>query len=174
LLNALEDHRDDLVVIVAGYETEMQRFLGANPGLASRFPTMVRFPDYTGAELVEIFTAQASAAGMEPSEAALGKVAELLRRAPRVRSFGNARVMRNLCERATALQARRVTALDTPSADDLTALLPEDIPDVLSGTTRVQPVTDPVAELDALIGLAEVKAEVHRLVAEARAAELRR
>ncbi|SNS28883.1 AAA family ATPase [Actinomadura mexicana] len=174
LLKALEDHRDDLVVIVAGYETEMERFLSANPGLASRFPTRVRFPDFTDAELVEIFTGQAAAAGVEPSAAALGKVTELLRRSPRVRSFGNARVMRNLCERAVALQARRLTALDAPSADDLTALGPQDIPDVLSGTARAQSVTDPFAELDALIGLDEVKQEVHRLIAEARAADLRR
>lgn len=174
LLKALEDHRDELVVIVAGYESEMQRFLTANPGLASRFPTSIRFPDFTDAELVEIFTGQAAAAGVEPSAAALGKVSELLRRSPRVRSFGNARVMRNLCERAVALQARRVTALGAPSADDLTALGPEDIPDVLSGTTRVPSVTDPFAELDALIGLDEVKREVHGLIAEARAADLRR
>ncbi|MGI5421548.1 AAA family ATPase [Actinomadura luteofluorescens] len=174
LLKALEDHRDDLVVIVAGYESEMERFLGANPGLASRFPTRVRFPDFSDAELVEIFTGQAAAAGVEPSANALSKVTELLRRSPRVRSFGNARVMRNLCERAVALQARRLTALDAPSADDLTALGPQDIPDVLSGTTRVQPVNDPFAELDALVGLDEVKEEVHRLIAEAHAADLRR
>ncbi|MCP9982586.1 AAA family ATPase [Actinomadura madurae] len=174
LLKVMEDNRDDLVVIVAGYDREMQRFLTSDPGLASRFPTIVRFPDFTDAQLIEIFTAQTAAAGLAPSDATAGKVAELLRRAPRGRSFGNARAMRNLVERATALQARRVTALRKPTPDDLAALLPADIPDTLTGTTRVRPVTDPLAELDALIGLTAVKEEVHRLAAEARAADLRR
>jgi SpoVK/Ycf46/Vps4 family AAA+-type ATPase len=174
LLKAMEEHRDDLVVIAAGYEREMQRFLSSDPGLASRFPSMVRFPDFTDDELIEIFTGQTGAAGLEPSPDALGKVTGLLRRAPRGRSFGNARAMRNLCERATVLQARRVTGGTKASADDLAVLFPEDIPDTLSGTTRVLPGTDPIAELDALIGLREVKEEVHRLVAEARSAEMRR
>jgi SpoVK/Ycf46/Vps4 family AAA+-type ATPase len=174
LLKVMEDNRDDLVVIVAGYEREMQRFITSDPGLASRFPTTVRFPDFTDAQLIEIFTGQAAAAGLAPSAAAAGKLAELLRRVPRGRSFGNARVMRNLVERATALQARRVTALRKPTPDDLAALLPSDIPDTLTGATRVRPVTDPLAELDALIGLTAVKEEVHRLASEARAADLRR
>ncbi|WP_433466904.1 AAA family ATPase [Spirillospora sp. CA-128828] len=174
LLKVMEDNRDDLVVIVAGYQREMQRFITSDPGLASRFPLTVRFPDFTDAELVEIFAGQAAAAGLSPSPAAHDKIVELLRRVPRGRSFGNARVMRNLSERATALQARRVTALRKPAPEDLAALLPSDIPDTLTGSTRVRPVTDPLAELDALIGLTAVKQEVHRLAAEARAAELRR
>ncbi|MFA1541009.1 AAA family ATPase [Actinomadura monticuli] len=174
LLKFMENHRDDLVVIVAGYEREMRRFIASNPGLASRFPGTVRFPDFADAELVEIFAGQVAAAGLEAAPAALARVTDLLRRAPRGRSFGNARTMRNLCERATVLQARRVTALSDPTPDDLAALLPEDIPDALSGAARVRPFTDPLAELDALIGLADVKKEVHRLAAEARAADLRR
>jgi SpoVK/Ycf46/Vps4 family AAA+-type ATPase len=174
LLKVMEDNRDDLVVIVAGYEREMQRFITSDPGLASRFPTTVRFPDFTDAQLIEIFTGQAAAAGLTASAATTDKLADLLRRVPRGRSFGNARIMRNLVERATALQAARVTALRKPTPSDLATLLPADIPDTLTGTTRVRPVTDPLAELDALIGLTAVKKEVHRLAAEARAADLRR
>ncbi|TDC50674.1 AAA family ATPase [Actinomadura sp. KC345] len=174
LLRVMENHRDDLVVIVAGYEREMRRFIASDPGLASRFPSTVRFPDFADTELIEIFTGQVAAAGLELTPDARDRVADLLRRAPRGRSFGNARVMRNLCERAAALQARRVTALPKPTPDDLAALLAEDIPDTLSGATRVRPVTDPLADLDALIGLADVKREVHRLAAEARAGDLRR
>src|SRR5690606_678865 len=117
---------------------------------------------------------QVKDAGLDLTDAARDRVADLLRRTPRGRSFGNARAMRNLCERAVALQARRVTSLRRPTPDDLTTLLPEDIPDTLSGTTRVKPVTDRRTELDRLIGLTEVKKEVHRLVAEARATDLRR
>ena len=174
LLRGMENHRDDLVVIVAGYEREMRRFIASDPGLASRFPSTVRFPDFADTELIEIFTGQVAQAGLELAPDARDRVAELLRRAPRGRSFGNARVMRNLCERAAALQARRVTGVRKPTPDDLAALLAEDIPDSLSGATRVRPVTDPLADLDALIGLADVKKEVHRLAAEARATDLRR
>ena len=174
MLKFMESHRDDLVVIVAGYEREMRRFIASDPGLASRFPSTIRFPDFTDAELLEIFTAQVRDAGLELSDGARDRVADLLRRTPRGRGFGNARAMRNLCERATALQGRRVTSLSRPTAADLAALLPEDIPDGLGGAARVRPVTDPFAELDGLVGLAEVKKEVRRLAAEARAAGLRR
>ncbi|RFS84542.1 AAA family ATPase [Actinomadura spongiicola] len=174
LLKFMEGHRDDFVVVIAGYEREMQRFMASNPGLASRFPSTVRFPDFTDAELIEIFEARAAATGLRPEAGVRDRVAELLRRAPRGRSFGNARAMRNLCERATALQARRVTALTDPTPEDLSALLPEDVPDTLSGAARVRPVTDPLAELDALVGLTDVKQEVRRLAAEVRAADLRR
>ncbi|WP_067456577.1 AAA family ATPase [Actinomadura macra] len=174
LLKVMEDNRDDLVVIVAGYEREMQRFISSDPGLASRFPSTIRFPDFTDDELIEIFMGQALAAGLEPAPATRAKVAGLLRKAPRGRSFGNARVMRNLSERATALQARRVTAKKRATPRDLAVLLPDDIPDSLSGTSRVLPATDPLTELDALVGLRDVKREVHLLVAEARGAELRR
>ncbi|WP_051712458.1 AAA family ATPase [Spirillospora albida] len=174
LLKVMEDNRDDLVVIVAGYEREMRRFIASDPGLASRFPTTVRFPDFTDDQLIEIFTGQAAAAGLTATPAARAKLSELLRRAPRGRSFGNARVMRNLAERATALQAARVTAKKKATPEDLATLLPADIPDSLTGTTRVTPAEDPMAALDALIGLTSVKEEVRRLAAEARAAELRR
>ncbi|MQY04176.1 AAA family ATPase [Actinomadura macrotermitis] len=174
LVKMMEDHRDDLVVIAAGYEADMQRFITANPGLASRFPTTVRFPDFSDAELVDIFAGMAGQAGLEADDDARARVAELLRRAPRGRSFGNARLMRNLCERATALQARRVTAKKRPTPEELGALTAADIPGTLAGTTGDVPAADPLAALDALVGLREVKQEVHRLVAEARSAELRR
>ncbi|MBW8485835.1 AAA family ATPase [Actinomadura parmotrematis] len=174
LVKALEDHRDDLVVIAAGYEADMARFASANPGLASRFPTTVRFPDFTDAELVDIFTGMAGQAGLEATAEARARVAELLRRAPRGRAFGNARLMRNLAERAAVRQARRVAGLKRPSAEALGALLAEDVPASLSGVTRDTPPADPLAELDALVGLRGVKEEVRRLVAEAGSADLRR
>ncbi|MDL4772590.1 AAA family ATPase [Actinomadura xylanilytica] len=174
LVKMMEDHREDLVVIVAGYEREMQRFIASDPGLASRFPTTVRFPDFTDDELLTIFDGQAARVGLAPDPAARDKITGLLRRAPRGRSFGNARLMRNLCERAIALQARRITSKKKTTPGELTALLPDDVPDTLSGVTRAVPVTDPLTTLDGLIGLREVKQEVHRLVAEARGTELRR
>ncbi|WP_051468382.1 AAA family ATPase [Actinomadura oligospora] len=174
LVKMMEDHRDDLVVVAAGYEREMQRFVASDPGLASRFPVTVRFPDFTDTELVEIFSRMCATSGLTLTGDASAKVADLLRRAPRGRSFGNARLMRNLCERAQALQARRVTSLKRPSAERLAELLPADIPDSLTGTSRAIVAADPLGSLDALVGLRDVKTEVHRLAAEARSAELRR
>ncbi|MFG2006363.1 AAA family ATPase [Spirillospora sp. NPDC048911] len=174
LVKMMEDHREDLVVIVAGYEREMRRFIASDPGLASRFPTTIRFPDFTDDELVTIFAAFAAEAGLEPTDGAREKITDLLRRTPRGRSFGNARLMRNLCERATALQSRRVVELKKATPEQLAELRPEDFPPSLSGTTRSVPASDPVAELDGLIGLTEIKTEVRKLVAEARSAELRR
>ncbi|WP_433175435.1 AAA family ATPase [Actinoallomurus sp. CA-150999] len=171
LLKFMDDHRDDLAVVVAGYEAEMFDFLSANPGLASRFPTTVRFPDYGDDELIEILELQADEAGLQLGEGVADKVRGLIRRQPRGRSFGNARLMRNLLERASALQSRRLA--DAPDADPA-ELRAEDIPDTLSGRIRTRPPVDPIAELDAMIGLTDVKREVRRLVAEVRSESLRR
>ncbi|MFB4318437.1 AAA family ATPase [Actinomadura sp. 21ATH] len=173
LVKLMEDHGDDLVVFAAGYQREMQDFLSANPGLASRFPVTLHFPDYTDDDLVEIFVGQARKAGLRLGDGAREKVADLLRRAPRGRSFGNARVMRNLCQRALPLQADRV--LNAGGGEkDLAVLLPGDIPDSLSGATRTVADGDPFAELAAMVGLEDVKAEVRALRAEARVLEARR
>ncbi|MEU5882777.1 AAA family ATPase [Spirillospora sp. NPDC047279] len=174
LVKMMEDHRDDLVVIVAGYEREMQRFIASDPGLASRFPSTVRFPDFTDDELVEIFAGFAGEAGLALGEGAHQRITDLLRRTARGRAFGNARLMRNLCERATALQSRRVVALKKATPEQLAELLAEDFPASLTGASRAVPSADPIAELDTLIGLTEVKEEVRKLVAEVRSAELRR
>ncbi|MBB3727514.1 AAA family ATPase [Nonomuraea dietziae] len=127
LLRLMEEHRDDLVVIAAGYDNRMKDFLAANPGLASRFPTTVRFPDYSEDELVAIFESMASAAGLVLSGDAREEVRRALRAIPRGESFGNGRVVRNLLDRATALQAERVLALPNPTSEEIRALLPSDI-----------------------------------------------
>jgi SpoVK/Ycf46/Vps4 family AAA+-type ATPase len=174
LVKLMEDHSDDLVVFAAGYQREMQDFLSANPGLASRFPTTMHFPDYADGELVEIFAAQTARAGLTLGAGAREKVTDLVRRAPRGHAFGNARLMRNLCQRTIPIQAHRVLGDGREAAGDLTVLLPADIPDTLSGVTRTIAGGDPLAELDAMVGLRAVKDEVRALVAEARAVELRR
>ncbi|QXJ20377.1 AAA family ATPase [Actinomadura graeca] len=110
LLRLMEEHRHDLVVIVAGYDREMREFLACNPGLASRFPRVLRFPDYTDDELTEIFAAMAADAGFRVPPGALAAVRRLLPRRGRGARFGNAREMRNLLDRAVAVQARRITA----------------------------------------------------------------
>ncbi|GAA3241461.1 AAA family ATPase [Actinocorallia longicatena] len=127
LLKLMEEHRSDLVVIVAGYEGEMLRFLDFNPGLASRFPTVVDFPDYTDDNLVEIFAFMAATAGLTLADGVEPRVRGLLRAAPRGSSFGNARLMRNILDRARSLQARRITTATEDA--DIRVLLPEDLPE---------------------------------------------
>lgn len=123
----MEDHRDDLVVIVAGYEKEMQGFPGADPGLASRFPTTVRFPDYTDAELVSIFEHLAAAEGLTLAPDVSGRLRALLRTVPRGPSFGNGCLMRNLLDAAIAAQAQRITTGDRPDDTELTTLRAADL-----------------------------------------------
>ncbi|WP_157407551.1 AAA family ATPase [Actinomadura atramentaria] len=128
LLRLMEEHRSDLVVIVAGYDTEMQTFLDSNPGLASRFPKVLRFPDYSPAELVTIFESMAAAAGFTLADDVLPAVRRRIAEEPRGTSFGNARFIRNLLDAAVAQQARRITGADAPDADDVRLLVAEDLP----------------------------------------------
>ena len=109
LLKLMEDNRDDLVVIAAGYGEEMQEFLSSNPGLRSRFARTIEFPDYTPDETVEIFERQAKSADYVLSDTARGMVrAELARRRAVAVNFANGRDVRNLFERVLAMQANRL------------------------------------------------------------------
>jgi SpoVK/Ycf46/Vps4 family AAA+-type ATPase len=129
LLKLMEEQRADLVVIVAGYEREMQRFREFNPGLASRFPHVLRFPDYSDDELVTIFEIMAAEAGFTLADGVLDAVRALVRAAPRGPSFGNARLMRNVLDRAVALQAQRIMSAETPaSVEEIRRLRPADLP----------------------------------------------
>jgi SpoVK/Ycf46/Vps4 family AAA+-type ATPase len=121
LLKLMEEHRDDLVVIVAGYSEPMVKFLESNPGLASRFATVVRFPDYSDDELVAIFESMAASAGYELEEGAVEVVRALLKVTPRDRTFGNGRLMRNVLDRAIQVQAQRLTTADPATAAALAA-----------------------------------------------------
>ena len=128
LVKLMEDNRDDLVVVVAGYEEDMDRFLASNTGLSSRFARRLRFPDYDDTQLVAIFGSMARAAGVTLADGVEARVAELLRTTPRNRGFGNARHMRNLFERALGRQALRVTASEELDPAALRLILPEDLP----------------------------------------------
>jgi len=128
LLKLMEDHRDEIVVIVAGYTEEMRRFLGSNPGLASRFSRLVEFEDYTTDELVEIMRSQAGTNGYECAPATVEALRTYVDAIPRDQNFGNARLARQLLETMVTRQARRLGGMRSPAVSDMRLLLPEDLP----------------------------------------------
>jgi AAA+ superfamily predicted ATPase len=136
LLKRMEDYRDRLVVIVAGYTDEMEKFLEANPGLKSRFNRYFYFNDYTPEELVAIFNKLCRDSHFEPTELANEKLLALFTALyeKRDRTFGNARLARNLFEKAIEQQANRLAVLPSLTKELLTTILPEDIPVTI--TTR--------------------------------------
>lgn len=129
LLKRMEDQRDRLVVIVAGYEDEMKRFVNSNPGLQSRFAKYIHFPDYTADELTKIFVAMASAQDYTCSKAALPAVRVRMAAAASEggRSSGNARFVRNLFASTKERMAMRVMADGVATANELQVIEPEDI-----------------------------------------------
>ena len=127
LVKFMEDHRDDLAIVAAGYTTEMESFIDANPGLKSRFTRMISFPDYSDDELVGIFVGLGEANQYACSDEALARVRHFVSAEPRTRGFGNARFVRNLFETAVAHQAQRLAPLNDPSDEQLTTLTAEDI-----------------------------------------------
>src|SRR5205085_896714 len=118
LVKAMEDHRDELVVIVAGYTDDMNTFIESNPGLESRFGTTITFPDYTEDELVAIFRHLAASPDFEPTDGCVERLRELIRAEPRDEGFGNARFARNLFEGAVAHLAWRLRDKAEPSLED--------------------------------------------------------
>jgi hypothetical protein len=129
LVKLMEDHRDNIVVIVAGYPDEMERFIGVNPGLASRFSRTLVFEDYKDAELVRIVEWQAGHHEYklpDPTREALLAHFGAMVRDDR---FGNGRTARQTFQRMTESHARRVVDLAAPTTEDLVTLLPEDLPD---------------------------------------------
>lgn len=127
LVKFMEDHRDDLAIVAAGYTAEMADFIDANPGLKSRFTRTISFPDYTDDELAAIFLALGERSQYVCSDDALARVRHFISAEPRSRGFGNARFVRNLFETAIAHQAQRVAPLSDPSDEQLTTLTAADI-----------------------------------------------
>ena len=128
IVKLVEDRRDRIVVVMAGYPDEMAALVGANPGLESRFPKTIHFPDYTTDDLVAIFEMQCDRGGYAPTDAALLVVRDHLDALPRDKGFGNGRVSRNLFESAVARQASRIVAIEDPTDVQLTELVAADIP----------------------------------------------
>ncbi|KPI11139.1 AAA ATPase central domain protein [Actinobacteria bacterium OK074] len=128
LVKLMEDHRDDVVVIVAGYPKEMEVFVRSNPGLASRFTRTLLFEDYGTAELVEIVEHQAAQHQYELTGPGREALAAHFAALVKDRGFGNGRAARQLFQAMTERQAYRVAELPEATAADLMTLRPEDLP----------------------------------------------
>jgi len=127
LVKLMEDHRDDLVVIAAGYPLPMADFIDANPGLASRFRTIIDFADYSDGELAEVFARLAEASDFSATLDALDAFLDRLVATPRGEGFGNGRWARNILEDAIAAQAWRLRDVPEPTVEQMRELLAEDV-----------------------------------------------
>jgi SpoVK/Ycf46/Vps4 family AAA+-type ATPase len=184
LLKRAEDDRDNLVVILAGYQRQMEDFLASNPGLNSRFAMRIRFPGYSPAELRALAqTALAQRGESLDGEAtrALTRMMEDVGRRRVADELGNGRFVRNLLENAR--QARDVRVMRSsaePPASELMTLRAEDLEHAFAeltsrfrGYAEAPTLDDAMAELDELVGLEPVKLQVHEIVAQLKVARLR-
>ncbi len=129
LVKEMEDHRDDLVVIVAGYPAPMQEFIDSNPGLASRFRTTIDFADYTDDEIAAILTQLADKNDYDFSGRAMTRFREILAASPRGEAFGNGRFARNALEGAIGRHAWRLRDVEDPTLEQLRTLERVDLED---------------------------------------------
>ena len=127
VLKAMEDHRDDLVVIVAGYTDLMDKFIHSNPGLESRFNRFLLFEDYTADEMVQIFDMQCKKGCYRLTEDARPLVRDYIAEESADDSFGNARGVRNLFEHILVAQNNRLAAMENVTREDLTVITADDV-----------------------------------------------
>jgi SpoVK/Ycf46/Vps4 family AAA+-type ATPase len=184
LLTRAEDDRDNLVIILAGYERQMENFLSSNPGLASRFAVRVKFPGYAPAELLSLADLAIERRGelLDPdARPVLWRLLQDVGRRRLADELGNGRFVRNLLEKAGQARDVRVMSGEAePSAADLVTLRRGDLEQAFTElTTRFRgydetpTLESALAELDELVGLDPVKRQVHEIAAQLRVARLR-
>lgn len=163
LLKRMEDYRDRLVVIVAGYTDEMTRLIESNPGLKSRFNRYFYFDNYKPDELLAIFESMAKKSHFKLTDLTREKLLKLFEElyVRRDRTFGNARVARNLFEKSIEQQANRLAVLSAFTDEVLTTLLPEDIPadavSTLAGKVNWQELAFPTPDTNPLASKLETE-----------------
>lgn len=127
LVKGMEDYRDDLIVIVAGYTNEMTKFINMNPGLRSRFNKYINFDNYNGDEMLAIFKGMCDKAQFLLSPDAEIKALKYFERHKDDKTFGNARGVRNYFDRVVTTQATRILAMSNPSEEEFRTILEEDV-----------------------------------------------
>jgi SpoVK/Ycf46/Vps4 family AAA+-type ATPase len=184
LLKRAEDNREDLIIILAGYEKQMESFLTSNPGLASRFATRLKFPSYTPAEMLALAGSVLDRRGevLDPdARPALWHMLEDVGRRRITDDLGNGRFVRTLLEKAgEARDVRVMTGNREPAAQDLITVRAGDLQKAFSElTSRLRGYEDTptvesaIAELDELVGLEPVKQQVRSIAAQLRVAKMR-
>jgi SpoVK/Ycf46/Vps4 family AAA+-type ATPase len=156
VLKEMEDKRDNLVVIVAGYDKPMEKFISSNPGLRSRFKNFIHFPDYTGEELYNIFARMCAKDSYAP-DADTGRALGLYFRKmyeKRNENFGNGRDVRNLYETIVTAQSGRVARMSDPTDAEMTTLTLSDLPDAIFEIDVEEAALSPSNRTD---GLADAK-----------------
>ncbi|QJW46414.1 AAA family ATPase [bacterium BFN5] len=128
----MEDHKNDLILILAGYQKEMESFLLTNPGLRSRFPIHIDFPDYNQSELLQIAEQMCAMRQYTLSEEAHNSLLKMISKHKdnRDENFGNARTVRNIIEKAIRRQAVRLIAKSSTTRQDLILIEPGDLTEV--------------------------------------------
>jgi SpoVK/Ycf46/Vps4 family AAA+-type ATPase len=184
LLKRAEDNREDLIIILAGYEKQMEGFLTSNPGLASRFATRLKFPSYSPAEMLALAESALDRRGevLDPdARPVLWRTLEEVGRRRIADELGNGRFVRSLLEKAgQARDVRIMTGPAEPGREDLITLRAVDLQQAyaeltsrLRGYEDTPTVEGAIAELDELVGLEPVKAQVRAIAAQLRVAKLR-
>lgn len=130
IVKFMDDHRANIIVILAGYDEDMERFLDSNAGLRSRFPTNIDFPDYTPNELLQIARLVFKAKGFEVSSDTEAALLKIFYKNKQIENAGNGRLARNMCELAIRNHALRVSQIHHPDVEQLVTILPQDIPEV--------------------------------------------
>lgn len=165
LLKGIEDNRNNLLVIMAGYENEMEEFLSTNPGFKSRFNRRIYFEDYSVDEMMEIFKQYVTGAGMDLKLGAEHALRELLENKSRIPDFGNARGVRNLFESVIeAKNARVLAGSKKPNKADLLFVTAEDIQIVLGRRDNEKSLEELIDELNNMVGLSAVKEQINRQI----------
>lgn len=168
LMTLMENNRNRVSVIVAGYPEKMEKFLRSNPGLLSRFSKVFNFDDYSPSELAEVFVRMTKADGYKIEADVLETVTRYFVGAITQEGFGNARAARQLLEDSKVRHANRVSELENRTADDLNFLKVEDVTPKTTAEGELEineeGLANVLGELNGLVGLEDVKAQIHSVV----------
>lgn len=169
LVQEMENRRDEVIVILAGYEEAMKGLLETNEGLKSRIPNWIDFPDYSTGELTEIFKLNVTERGFKATKGAVDQARYIFEKARYMDGFGNGRYVRNLVDRAVQNQSVRLMSGCEDAKDvnrrDLFTLKKEDITTIDEDRFKERPAGTARKELDAMIGLASVKNLIGKAIA---------
>lgn len=174
LVRLIELYKENIVVILAGYTKDMEQFIAVNPGMASRFPLQIEFPDYTAAELQQITEVMSSSRGFQLEAGMKAKLHQYFKQVQvsGKRDGGNARLVRNLLEQAIRAQGVRLSDEPNAAVEELTILRQMDFPIAMKQENELDQ-QNALGELEQMIGLRSVKEFVHALSAQIEMAKRR-